>query len=432
VNDSDLGTLTLVDTAMESGAGVAIKTGQTAETGVAPVIVVPPASQTNYLGGTVKLTVTAAGFPAATFQWKRGVVGSGVYTNIPGGTGVTDGAINTLTLQNVTPANIADYVVVASNTSGSTTSSAPATLTLLLSSDSPATLVHRYSFQDPAGSSTFADSVGGSAWDGSLSGSATLSGSSLQLDGTAACYALLPSGITGNYNQITVEFWADIGSNPVWTRVFSFGDGSGGTKNSGLDYCPFAGGNYQNLDLYTTSHVDTYVNNPAGLNGTTGNHVTVIVDSVNGAMCYYNGTNVLTTLSSTVPALANINDIDNWIGASFVASDPYLAGTIYEFRIYQGILPPQAIALNDVTGPANYVQLSISLPALKASASGTNIVLSWPTNNINFAVQSSSSLLPGSGTSWSTLTNTPVVVGTNWQVSLPAAGAAKFYQLALH
>jgi len=432
-NDKDTGTLTLVDAAMETAAGVGILAGQTAETG-APAVAVLPSPQTGYLGGTAQLTVIATGFPAPGFQWRAGAVGGGIYTNLPNGAGVTDGAINTLTFHNLTLANMADYVVVVSNSYGAVTSSIPATLTVLPASDSPATLVHRYSFQDPAGSSTFADSVGGPAWDGTLEGSAALTGSSLQLNGSYGCYASLPSYITSNYTQMTVEFWADIGAgNPVWTRVFSFGDQTGGgLKNSGVDYCPYAPGltdtgpQYQNLDLLNLGGVDAYANTTPDLRDTTGNHITVIVDSVNGSLCWYNGVSVVSTLQSAVPSLADINDVDNWIGASLVENDQYLTGTIYEFRVYQGVLSPQAVALNDVMGPANYIQLSAN-PTLSASRSGENIVLSWPGSDFGFTVQSASGL--SSLTGWTTLTNAPALVGTNWQVSLPSTNTARFFQL---
>ncbi|EEF61350.1 immunoglobulin domain-containing protein [Pedosphaera parvula] len=426
-NNKDTGTLRLVDAAMETTPDVGILAGQTAETG-APVVTVSPASQTGYLGGNAQLTVIAQGFPAPTFQWRAGAVGSGVYTNLPNGAGVTDGAFNTLKLQNLTLANVADYVVVVSNAHGAVTSSIPAKLTVLPASDSPATLVHRYSFHDPAGSSTFVDSVGGLDWNGALQGSAALTGSSLHLDGSFGCFASLPPYITSNYTQMTVEFWTDIApGNPVWTRVFSFGDQTGGgTKNSGVDYCPYAGGNYQNLDLSDLTGASTYANNNAGLNGTTNNHITVIVDSVKGALCYYNGVSVVSTLNGAVPSLANSNDVDNWIGASLVSSDPYLAGTIYEFRVYQGVLPVQAIALNDAVGPANYIQLSAN-PTLKAASSGGNVALFWPASNFGFAVQSTSTL--SGAPSWTTLTNAPALVGTNWQVSLTSTGAARFFRL---
>src|ERR1022692_2716399 len=66
-NDNDKGTLTLLDAAMETAPGVGILTGQTAETGAGPAVVVPPSSQTGFLGGTAQLTVTATGNPAPSF-----------------------------------------------------------------------------------------------------------------------------------------------------------------------------------------------------------------------------------------------------------------------------------------------------------------------------------------------------------------------------
>jgi len=447
-NDVDKGMLTLVDTAIETAPGVGIRTGQTAETG-APVVVTPPSSQTGYLGGTAQLTVVAAGNPAPSFSWQAGAVQSGIYTNLPIGGRIadatinTDGTMNTLTIQNLTPANMADYVVVVSNASGAVTSSIPATLTVVPTSDSPATLVHRYSFQDAANSSTFVDSVGGSGWNGSLSGTATLTGSNLVLDGSSGCYAYLPSDITSNYTQMTVEFWADIGNNPPYTRVFAFGNQSGGgQETSGLDFSPYENGGYQNLNFTNIVGDGFYANNNVALTNTVGDHVTVVVDSVNGSMYYYNGTNVVSTFhdnnlalnqtlvatSSGVPflSLAEIDDVFNVIGASLYAVDPYLAGTIHEFRIYQGVLSPQAVALNDAVGPANYIQLSAN-PALSASVNAGNIVLSWPASDFNFAVQSRPGL--NSGTSWTSLTNAPVLVGTNWQVSIPSSGSAQFFKL---
>jgi hypothetical protein len=357
-NINATGSIRLIDAAMESAPNVGILAGQTADTGT-PVVAMAPSPQTGYLGGSAQLTVIAQGFPAPTFQWQAGAVGSGNYTNVPNGAGVSHGALNTLTLQNLKLANMADYVVVVSNSSGSVTSSIPATLTVLPASDFPALLVHRYSFHDAAGSSTFADSVGGHTWDGMLQGSAALTGSSLKLDGSSGCYATLPSNIMSNYTQMTVEFWADIGAtNLDWTRVFAFGSSDGVNKTSGVDYSPGAAGNYQNLDL-SNGGVDDYANSTPGIRGTNGIHVRVIVDPVDFALGYYNGTSFVSLVHvEPGPSLAGISDDLNLIGASLVPADPCLVGTIYEFRVYQGVLPTQAIALNDAVGPANYFQLS--------------------------------------------------------------------------
>jgi hypothetical protein len=420
------GTVRLIDAAMETAPGVGILAGQTAETS-APVVVVPPSAWTGYLGGTAQLSAMAQGFPAPSFQWRAGAVGSGVYTNVPNGAAGNHGALNNLTLSNLKLANMADYVVVASNSSGSVTSSPPATLTVLPASDYPALLVHRYSFQDTAGSPTFADSVGGPAWDGSVSGSAALTGSSLLLDGAFGSYASLPPNLLSDYSQMTVEFWADIGAgNPDWTRVFAFGSSDGSTKTSGIDYSPGAPGDYQNLDLLSGG-VNNYANSTPGSRGANHIHVTVIIDPVNNALCYYNGTAFTSAQHNlTVPPLNGIADDLNLIGASLAPADAYLAGTIYEFRVYQGVLPLPAIALNDAVGPANYIQLSAN-PTLKAIKSASNVVLSWPAGDYGFAVQARTNLSASS--SWSTLTNAPALVGTNWQVSLPASGTARFFQL---
>jgi hypothetical protein len=424
-NSNATGTLRLIDAAMETTPDVAIPAGQMADTGT-PVVAVSPSPTTGYLGGSAQLSVLAQGFPAPTFQWRAGAIGVGIYTNLPNGAGVSHGALNTLTLQNLKLANTADYVVVASNSSGSVTSSVPATLTVLPASDFPATLLHRYSFHDTAGSSTFADSVGGSAWDGTLQGSAALTGSSLQLDGSSGCFAELPSYMISGYTQLTVEFWADIGpGNPFWTYVFAFGEQAGGAKASGIDYSPYGEGNFQNCDLRGGGS-SVYANKNAGLLGATGVHVTVIADPVNGVLSFYNGASAVSTLNGPVPSLAVISDVNNWIGRSFYSQDAYLAGTIYEFRVYEGALPPQAIALNDAVGPANYIELSAA-PVLNASRSSGNIVLSWPASDFGFAVQSRSKL--SSATPWTTLTNAPVLVETNWQVSFPLTNTTRFFQL---
>ena len=125
-------------------------------------------------------------------------------------------------------------------------------------------------------------------------------------------------------------------------------------------------------------------------------------------------------------SMNNIDDVYNTIGASLYGVDPYLNETIHEFRIYQGVLPPQAVALNDVLGPSNYIQVSAN-PTISASLSGGNIVLSWPAGDINFLVQSKS-VLAGGG-SWTTLTNVPALVGTNWQTSISSSGSPRFFQL---
>ncbi len=139
-------------------------------------------------------------------------------------------------------------------------------LTVLVMGIAPAgsaqTLTHRYSFNDLVGSTSFADSVGGASWNGTLQGTASLDGSSLQLDGLGG-FATLPSGIISGSSQVSIEFWATFSTNnPFWTRVFAFGEQDGsGHELTGLDYCHYAGGDWQNLNL-TSTNANAYANNP--------------------------------------------------------------------------------------------------------------------------------------------------------------------------
>jgi hypothetical protein len=242
------------------------------------------------------------------------------------------------------------------------------------------TLAHRYSFNDAAGSSTFADSIGGA--DGSLnnatagnSDSASLDGSQLQLDGTGG-FGVIPSGLISTNLSVTIEFWASYNStNLPWTRTFAFGDQTGdGGENTGLDYTHYAPGTYENLNIITPAG-SAYANNPDGLNGATNVHVTVVVDPTQNKMFYYNGSTIVSTLNGSVPALSGINDTYGLLGRSLVNIDPALQGSINEFRIYSGDITPQQVALNDAAGPDLYLTSPGTITTLNFSSPANPLVV---------------------------------------------------------
>lgn len=68
---------------------------------------------------------------AMNYQWMAGAVGSGIYTNLVNGGRFSGVNTATLSISNVQPADGLDYVLVASNVSGSTTNTSPATLTVI-------------------------------------------------------------------------------------------------------------------------------------------------------------------------------------------------------------------------------------------------------------------------------------------------------------
>ena len=251
-------------------------------------------------------------------------------------------------------------------------------MSLGVMSSSGQALVHRYSFNDSTNSLTFSDSAGGSSWDGTLVGSATLDGSQMQLDGVGG-FATLPPNILSNYTQVSFEFWATLDANNLaWTRVFSFGDQDGTAKHTGVDYCHFAGGNYQNLD-YRSTNASVYVNNPAGLNGQTNVHVTVIVDPVGNRLFYYNGTanpsSGINGNGGVAPPLSGTINSISLLGKSLYDTDPLLQGSLDEFRMYQGVITPQMVALNDASGPNVIIGNPGNVVALHLTSPTTQLVV---------------------------------------------------------
>lgn len=285
------------------------------------------------------------------------------------------------------------------------------------------TLTHRYSFNDPAGSRTFADSVGGADWAGTLedsqdnfSGTAYLDGTNLDLDGQGS-FAELPAGIITGYSQVTVEFW--LSANPLitnWTRVFSFGDQTDtGTKNTGIDYAPLAPGNYQNLD-YASNTVDVFAHNTPGVEGLTNVHVTVVADPINNALYYYNGYSVVSTQSGTMFSLADVNDAYNLIGRSLFNIDPTYWGSITEFRIYQGVVPASQIALNDVSGPDNYITNPGTITSLTFSSPSSAVVVNQSVAESlfgNFSLVSNLNLVVYGGVSYTSGNTNILSVNSN-------------------
>jgi hypothetical protein len=130
IYDRTAQTLTVVDYAYETISGEGIIAGQTNELG-APDIYAEPQSQTVPVGASVQFNVVALARPAPAYQWMAGAVGSGVYTNLADAGNISGSATPTLMINGATPANIADYVVVVSNSVQSVTSGPPATLSVV-------------------------------------------------------------------------------------------------------------------------------------------------------------------------------------------------------------------------------------------------------------------------------------------------------------
>jgi hypothetical protein len=299
--------------------------------------------------------------------------------------------------------------------------------TLQPSAFGQATLTHRYSFNDTPGNPTFADSVGGVNWTGTNVGTAVLDGSQLQLDGGG--WAQVPGGIISAYTTTTIEFWLTAAdTNPFWTRVFAFGDQVSSAENTGLDYCHYAGGNWQNLNIQIIAGAGTYANNPAGLNGQSNVHVTVVVDPPNNNMYYFNGTTLLSTLHGPVPALSGIHDTLCLLGKSLFDVDAPLTGSLNEFRVYNGIINTSALALNDAAGPDNIVTNPGPVQALHFSSPANPLIVNQISQQIltgDFTNLTGLDLISYGGATFSSQNTSIMTINSNGVVRAIAPGTTK-------
>ncbi len=90
----------------------------------APIFVVHPRTQAVATGGSLLLTAVASGFPAATYQWKKGT------TSLTDGGRVSGATTSTLTISTVQAGDEGSYSVVATNSIAPDATSNAATITL--------------------------------------------------------------------------------------------------------------------------------------------------------------------------------------------------------------------------------------------------------------------------------------------------------------
>ena len=86
-----------------------------------------------------------------------------------------------------------------------------------------------------------------------------------------------------------------------------------------------------------------------------------------------------------------------------------------------GVVPPA------VSGSPAVVVGSTPLPQLNIQVSEGNVIVSYPTNAAGCTLQSS--ILLGGGAVWQDVTNSAVVNGTNWNVTLPVIGTGAYFRL---
>ncbi len=286
-------------------------------------------------------------------------------------------------------------------------------------------LVNRYSFQDAAGSSTVADSVGGSNWYGTLPNGGTFTGTNLQLSGASDQYVQLPSGILGNYPAVSIDMWVTFPTTlPVNCMLFAFGNTDAGGAGQNYIFCAPQGGRIAITGVDPGYAAEQGCGGAGDLSLRANLHLTAVFDPPAGLETWYtNGVLVSSNTAVTVP-MAYVQSVLNYIGHSIYTADPHEDSDLIEFRIYNGALLPADVAASEATGPSSVP----STVSLSVSASGPNVLISWPVSATGFSLYSSPT--PGPGAAWTPATGTLLIVGQNYQISIPTTGnKAQFYEL---
>lgn len=278
-------------------------------------------------------------------------------------------------------------------------------------------LAHRYSFNSVTNISIAWDSIGMA--HGTLMGNAVITNNALKLPGTSDSYVNLPGGVVSGSSAVTVEFWATFGANGNWARVFDFGNSNGTSGSQYFFFSPHTSLGGQRMEMNTSNLVTM------DISGTLDNRtvfVTCIVDPASNYGAVYTNGVLEQTFTASWPAFGSVSTAWSFIGRSLWSGDAPLNATIDEFRVYDGRLTPEQIAVDYKYGPD-----ALALPvSLSVSNSPPNFKLSWPSYAVGFNAESTTSL---NSASWSTVPASAVLSNDAWNVALPTTNAAGFFRL---
>lgn len=211
---------------------------------------------------------------------------------------------------------------------------------------------------DFSGSGTaVVDRMGGPS--GTLYGGVTLTDDgNVELDGDDD-YVDLPNGLLGTKTSATILLWTTLRDGPAYWRVLDFGNSSEGedpvdsavgttyvalTTETGLDpnglalFIGHGGASAEDRALTALNLGDSAVALGVVLDGQAGR-----------ADLYVDGQAVASTpMSST---LAELDDVNNWLGRSQYSADPHYPGTYTELRIYDRALSECEVSALTNLGP---------------------------------------------------------------------------------
>jgi hypothetical protein len=312
------------------------------------------------------------------------------------------------------------------------------------------TLVHRYSFVSDA-----SDSVGGPAWNGTLQpgsgGNPATISNGLILPGNpgggngVSGYVSLPNGIVSGDTSVTVECWVEPTSVNTWAEIWDFGSNPNPGVNfaliqdSALNNGP--GGNMRVAFTPDAGEVDIDAPSYLPADGTT-NYVVVTYDNTTLIGDLYtnavlDGSTVFPSSTYSPGGMGGVGGTTENTFGNDVYGDPQFGGTIYEVRIWNGVVSERYINASLILGPSvlvtNLTPTSASITAGPgvvvtgteqaivtvhlAPTGTTNLVATsdatnWISSNTNILTVNSHGLITGVGAGTATVSATVDGVST--------------------
>ena len=325
-----------------------------------PTILLPPVSQSVFLGGTASFSAQATG-GYVNYQWDFN------------GSPISGATNNTYIETNVNAGMAGNYSIIVTNTAGAVTDSV--TLTVVL--PPPASLQHRYSFVSDA-----TDSVGGA--NGTIvapnGGAVATIHNGLVLPGNTqnkfgySGYVSLPAGMLSTTTNITVECWVTQNQGNNWAEIWDFG--SSGSQNFAL--IPYPVNNNNNMEVaFTPNGGEVDMQSSILFSNNSEQYVCVTYNyaDLTGNL-YLNGNSiasqVLPSASYTPGLIGGAGGTTEDMLGNDVYGDDQFSGTVYEFRIWNGVVSPLYIAVSTVAGPA-YVETNLTPISLGVSVTNSSM-----------------------------------------------------------
>lgn len=345
-----------VDGANTGGDG-AVSSPSNGVVALPPIPSAPSGLNAIVSSSTVVSLSWTAGANASTYNVKRSLTSGGPYTTIASGVSAT-----TFTDTGLATGTTYYYVVSGVNAAGEGPNSGE-------DSAMPTDLLVHLPFDETYGS-TSAD-TSGNGWTATLVNSPAwttgIFGNALNFSSASSQSATLGTGVLTGVNDFTISVWVKMTSFATWARIFDFGTGT--TNYMFLSAQGPAGAGKPRFAIRTPSVSEQDIDSSVALPTGTWTQIVVTLSGTTGKM-YINGTLVGTNSSMSLTPASLGSTTLNYFGRSQFSADPYLNGSIDDFRLNGHALTAAQVAASANPQPAIPTNLS-------ANPSDGQITLSW-------------------------------------------------------